>query len=94
MVQGEGRRQVDPGGDGEGDEQTPGCLADGAGGGGGQDDCGHRAAPERATYAIGEGNSYYVDDIRRAKSWRSDSTYVDVGTSGGVWGASKRGYYA
>ena len=38
------------------------------------------------------GKSYYVDDIRRAKELASHSIhYVDVGTSGGVWGL-ERGY--
>jgi 6-phosphogluconate dehydrogenase len=38
------------------------------------------------------GNSYYVDDIRRAKELAAHSIhYVDVGTSGGVWGL-ERGY--
>ena len=38
------------------------------------------------------GNSYYVDDIRRAKELASHSIhYVDVGTSGGIWGL-ERGY--
>ena len=38
------------------------------------------------------GNSYYVDDIRRAKALASKQIqYVDVGTSGGVWGL-ERGY--
>jgi 6-phosphogluconate dehydrogenase len=38
------------------------------------------------------GNSYYVDDIRRAKELASHSIhYVDVGTSGGTWGL-ERGY--
>src|SRR5689334_1218022 len=38
------------------------------------------------------GNSYYVDDIRRAKELASKGIhYVDVGTSGGVWGL-ERGY--
>lgn len=38
------------------------------------------------------GNSYYVDDIRRAKEPAGKGIhYVDVGTSGGVWGA-ERGY--
>ncbi len=38
------------------------------------------------------GNSYYVDDIRRAKQLTSKGIhYVDVGTSGGVWGL-ERGY--
>jgi 6-phosphogluconate dehydrogenase len=41
---------------------------------------------------IDGGNSYFVDDIRRAKELRSrDIHYVDVGTSGGVWGL-ERGY--
>lgn len=41
---------------------------------------------------IDGGNSYYVDDIRRAKELASYSIhYVDVGTSGGVWGL-ERGY--
>ena len=38
------------------------------------------------------GNSYYVDDIRRAKELAAKAIhYVDVGTSGGVWGL-ERGY--
>ena len=38
------------------------------------------------------GNSYYIDDIRRAKELASNQIqYVDVGTSGGVWGLV-RGY--
>ena len=41
---------------------------------------------------IDGGNSYYVDDIRRAKELgRRGIHYVDVGTSGGVWGL-ERGY--
>ena len=41
---------------------------------------------------IDGGNSYYVDDIRRAKELASKQIhYVDVGTSGGVWGL-ERGY--
>ncbi len=41
---------------------------------------------------IDGGNSYYVDDIRRAKNLAADGiNYVDVGTSGGVWGL-ERGY--
>jgi 6-phosphogluconate dehydrogenase len=41
---------------------------------------------------IDGGNSYYVDDIRRAKELASRKIhYVDVGTSGGVWGL-ERGY--
>src|SRR5579871_3838121 len=38
------------------------------------------------------GNSYYVDDIRRARELAAKQIhYVDVGTSGGVWGL-ERGY--
>jgi 6-phosphogluconate dehydrogenase len=41
---------------------------------------------------IDGGNSYYVDDIRRAKELAAKRIhYVDVGTSGGVWGLT-RGY--
>jgi 6-phosphogluconate dehydrogenase len=41
---------------------------------------------------IDGGNSYYVDDIRRAKELAQKGLhYVDVGTSGGVWGL-ERGY--
>src|SRR5262249_4316187 len=41
---------------------------------------------------IDGGNSYYVDDIRRSKTLASRGIhYVDVGTSGGVWGL-ERGY--
>src|SRR5246500_3633581 len=41
---------------------------------------------------IDGGNSYYIDDTRRAKELKPKSIhYVDVGTSGGVWGL-ERGY--
>ena len=41
---------------------------------------------------IDGGNSYYIDDIRRAKDLASKGIhYVDVGTSGGIWGL-ERGY--
>jgi 6-phosphogluconate dehydrogenase len=41
---------------------------------------------------IDGGNSYYIDDIRRAKELAAKQVhYVDVGTSGGVWGL-ERGY--
>jgi len=41
---------------------------------------------------IDGGNSYYVDDIRRARELAPKRIhYVDVGTSGGVWGL-ERGY--
>ncbi|WP_024520200.1 phosphogluconate dehydrogenase (NAD(+)-dependent, decarboxylating) [Bradyrhizobium sp. Tv2a-2] len=41
---------------------------------------------------IDGGNSYYIDDIRRSKELVPNGVnYVDVGTSGGVWGL-ERGY--
>ena len=41
---------------------------------------------------IDGGNSYYIDDIRRAKALATRGiSYLDVGTSGGVWGL-ERGY--
>ena len=41
---------------------------------------------------IDGGNSYYIDDIRRAKELAAKKIhYLDVGTSGGVWGLD-RGY--
>jgi 6-phosphogluconate dehydrogenase len=41
---------------------------------------------------IDGGNSYYIDDIRRAKELQTKKLhYMDVGTSGGVWGL-ERGY--
>jgi 6-phosphogluconate dehydrogenase len=47
---------------------------------------------ERGDILIDGGNSYYVDDIRRAKELTPKGIhYVDVGTSGGVWGL-ERGY--
>src|SRR5499425_2235306 len=47
---------------------------------------------EAGDILIDGGNSYYVDDIRRAKELSSHEIhYVDVGTSGGVWGL-ERGY--
>ena len=47
---------------------------------------------EAGDILIDGGNSYYIDDIRRAKELRPKSIhYVDVGTSGGVWGL-ERGY--
>src|SRR5215472_16016817 len=42
---------------------------------------------ERGDILIDGGNSYYVDDIRRAKELSTKEIhYVDVGTSGGIWG--------
>jgi 6-phosphogluconate dehydrogenase len=47
---------------------------------------------EQGDILIDGGNSYYVDDIRRAKELAPGGIhYVDVGTSGGVWGL-ERGY--
>ena len=47
---------------------------------------------ESGDILIDGGNSYYVDDIRRAKELAPTGIhYVDVGTSGGVWGL-ERGY--
>ena len=47
---------------------------------------------ERGDILIDGGNSYYIDDIRRAKALAGKGIhYVDVGTSGGVWGL-ERGY--
>src|SRR5881227_91225 len=47
---------------------------------------------EAGDVLIDGGNSYYVDDIRRAKDLAAKGLrYVDVGTSGGVWGL-ERGY--
>jgi 6-phosphogluconate dehydrogenase len=47
---------------------------------------------ESGDILIDGGNSYYVDDIRRAKELAPRQIgYLDVGTSGGVWGL-ERGY--
>ena len=47
---------------------------------------------EAGDILIDGGNSYYVDDIRRAKELAVKRIhYVDVGTSGGIWGL-ERGY--
>lgn len=47
---------------------------------------------EAGDIIIDGGNSYYKDDVRRAKSLQEKGIhYVDVGTSGGVWGL-ERGY--
>src|SRR6266403_559164 len=54
----------------------------------------HDLAPklESGDIIIDGGNSYYIDDIRRAKELSAKGIhYVDVGTSGGVWGL-ERGY--
>ena len=47
---------------------------------------------ETGDIVIDGGNSYYIDDIRRAKDLAAKGIhYLDVGTSGGVWGL-ERGY--
>ena len=47
---------------------------------------------EAGDILIDGGNSYYIDDIKRAKNLTPKKIhYVDVGTSGGVWGL-ERGY--
>jgi 6-phosphogluconate dehydrogenase len=47
---------------------------------------------EAGDTVIDGGNTFYKDDIRRAKTLkRKGLTYLDVGTSGGVWGL-ERGY--
>src|SRR5579862_7947218 len=47
---------------------------------------------ESGDILIDGGNSYYVDDIRRATELKAKGIhYMDVGTSGGVWGL-ERGY--
>jgi 6-phosphogluconate dehydrogenase len=47
---------------------------------------------EKGDILIDGGNSYYIDDIRRAKELAPKGIhYVDIGTSGGVWGLD-RGY--
>ena len=50
------------------------------------------ALMKQGDIVIDGGNSYYKDDIRRARTLRDKGIiYVDVGTSGGVWGL-ERGY--
>jgi 6-phosphogluconate dehydrogenase len=50
----------------------------------------HLLAP--GDVCVDGGNSYYVDDIRRGGELRAKGIhYLDVGTSGGVWGL-ERGY--
>src|SRR5271166_5821147 len=47
---------------------------------------------DKGDIVIDGGNSYYIDDIRRAKELKTKGMhYCDVGTSGGVWGL-ERGY--
>ncbi|HEX4098069.1 MAG TPA: decarboxylating 6-phosphogluconate dehydrogenase, partial [Caulobacteraceae bacterium] len=49
-------------------------------------------ALENGDTVIDGGNTFYKDDIRRAKALKEKGlTYLDVGTSGGVWGL-ERGY--
>jgi 6-phosphogluconate dehydrogenase len=61
---------------------------------GGVDSTIEQLAPklQRGDILIDGGNSYYIDDIRRSKQLQQRGIhYVDVGTSGGVWGL-ERGY--
>jgi 6-phosphogluconate dehydrogenase len=61
---------------------------------GGVDSTIQQLAPklQRGDILIDGGNSYYIDDIRRSKQLRQSGIhYLDVGTSGGVWGL-ERGY--
>jgi 6-phosphogluconate dehydrogenase len=45
---------------------------------------------ERGDIVVDGGNSYYIDDIRRAKELAPKGIhYIDVGTSGGVWGLER-----
>ena len=47
---------------------------------------------ERDDVIVDGGNSYFKDDVRRARTLQSKGIhYLDVGTSGGIWGA-ERGY--
>ena len=47
---------------------------------------------QKGDIIIDGGNSYYIDDIRRAQELRARGIhYADVGTSGGIWGL-ERGY--
>ncbi len=47
---------------------------------------------QKADIIIDGGNSYYIDDMRRAKELELKGIhYLDVGTSGGIWGL-ERGY--
>ena len=61
---------------------------------GGVDSTIEQLAPklQRGDILIDGGNSYYIDDIRRSRQLQQNGIhYVDVGTSGGVWGLD-RGY--
>src|SRR6478672_8034769 len=45
---------------------------------------------EAGDILVDGGNSYYIDDIRRARELaRKKIHYVDVGTSGGIWGLDR-----
>jgi 6-phosphogluconate dehydrogenase len=47
---------------------------------------------QRDDIVLDGGNSYYIDDIRRAEEFNAKGIhYLDVGTSGGIWGL-ERGY--
>ena len=74
-------------------EQPRVDLADGAGRRGGRRPQGSCCRTCKAgDIVVDGGNSYYVDDMRRAAELAlMGINYVDVGTSGGVWGL-ERGY--
>jgi len=51
-----------------------------------------RERMQRGDVVVDGGNSYFKDDVRRAKQLKAKGIhYVDVGTSGGIWGVD-RGY--
>jgi 6-phosphogluconate dehydrogenase len=67
-----------------------GGLADGSSGGGGRHHRRPHAASQPGDIVVEGWNSYYVDDMRRAKELASHSAHcVDVGTSGGEWGRER-----
>src|SRR3990172_3676867 len=46
---------------------------------------------QKGDIVIDGGNSYYIDDLRRSKELAAKGIlYVDVGTSGGVWGLDRK----
>ena len=48
------------------------------------------AQMQKGDIIVDGGNSYYIDDIRRAKELKARGIhYLDVGTSGGVWGIER-----
>ena len=73
-------------------EAAAGALVEDSGSAGRQHDADLMDCLDTGDTPIDGGNSYYVDDKRRAKKLALKGIhYVDVGTSGGVWGLD-RGY--